>query len=271
MGLLKDAEGNLRDRFVCDGTSLLPTLQGKRWPRDDEVVDENCLPAALQVAIRRARIRVEILGQETDPHTKYELFQRLNTGGVSLSEQEVRNCVIIAVNKPAFDVIRELSLNDDFVSITDVGRNAVERQFRPELVVRFVVMRHRPYTNGMDVHEYLDKGIVEICADAAFDWRKEAAIFAATMSYLRRAAGDTAFKKNNRFSLGFYEFIALGLSKAIERNDALISDAYIVKKVKQVNDIPEAQTYTGIGIRGTQRLSRFVMPLSERHFTTNGA
>jgi hypothetical protein len=191
--------------------------------------------------------------------------------GVSLSEQEVQNCVIIAVNKVAFDVIRELSLQSDFVAITDVGRNAVERQFRPESVVRFVVIQHRPYASRMDVHAYLDKGLVEICADPEFDWRSEAAAFSATMSRLRRVVGDAAFKKNNRFSLGFYEFIALGLSKAIERNDVPIDDAYIASKIKQINGLAEAETYTGIGIRGTQRLSKFVMPLAEYHFAQSGA
>src|SRR6516165_2436403 len=51
-------------------------------------------PTSLQIRVKRAFIRVEVVRKETDPHFKYHMFKRLNTGGELLSDQEVRNCTI---------------------------------------------------------------------------------------------------------------------------------------------------------------------------------
>ncbi len=102
MGKLRDADGNTVAPFTCDGTGLVPSLESIRWPVPDEEdqpedrLTPEVLPLPFRLGIRRARIRVEILGQETDAHVKYELFQRLNSGGTNLSEQELRNCIVVS-------------------------------------------------------------------------------------------------------------------------------------------------------------------------------
>jgi hypothetical protein len=266
MGLLCDPDGELRESFICDGTTLLPSLEGKRWTQpNDEDGDAAIIPGPLQVSIRRSRIRVEILGQETDPHTKYELFQRLNTGGVSLSEQEIRNCVIISINRAVFDHIRALSQDVNFIQLTDVGEERTHRQYRLELIVRFLVLRHFPYLGGIDVHEYLDQGIIKLCEMADFNWDEEKTSFARTMQRLMEAVGTDAFKKNGRFSIAMYEFISLGLSKLLDSKRD-VTNELIRTKVTDASDLPEARTNSGVGIRGTQRLAKFVGPLAEKYF-----
>ena len=271
MGLLIDEEGKKKPPFTCDGTSLLPSLQKARWPiTEEEENDETnsnpeILPVNLQLGIRRARIRVEILGQETDSHVKYELFQRLNSGGSNLSEQELRNCVLISINRTIFDHIKNLAANKDFLVLAKVGSERINRQYLLELAVRFVVLRNYKYKNGLDVHEYLDKGIIYIAEDNDFDWEKEKRSFSITMSTLIKLVGEEAFFKSNRFSLAMYEFITLGLSKAIEGNVDL--DPILVKdRIGAVPRLPEAEKYSGSGVRGTQRLASFVVPLAEAFF-----
>lgn len=267
MGLLRKEDGSLESKSILSGTSLLPALEGTQWSESaQEPPVQKALPSTLQIAIRRGRIRVEILSSDSDARVKYELFQRLNTGGANLSEQEVRNCVIIAINREAYRSILNMSVFSDFVAITDVGQNAVDRQFRPELVVRFLVLRHHNYRSGMDVHEYLDQGISTICSDKQFDWSSEEALFKNTMTLLNEELGANAFKKNNRFSLAFFEFIALGLSKFMEGGSERVDRAFVIKKISEIPHLREAETYTGIGVRGTTRLSRFVTPLAVKHF-----
>ena len=266
MGMLKNYDGTLRDRFVCDGTTLLPDLKGKRWPIDGEPPAQDHLSQAMQIYIQRARLRVEILGQETDANTKFELFQRLNSGGTELSEQEIRNCIIVSLNPEAARKINSAANFQDFVEITGIGSNQIERQARPEMVVRFIVLRNKSYLPGMDVHEYLSKSVSEICVDETFDWDKEIKFFDNTMKTLRGCFGDDVFKKNNRFSIAFFEFISLGVSKYIERSGSLIDQNYIADRIRAIPSLSEAEQYTGIGIRGTLRLSKFVLPLAESQF-----
>ena len=47
------------------------------------------LPTSLQIRLKRAFIRMEVIRKETDPRFKYHMFKRLNTGGDRLSDQHL--------------------------------------------------------------------------------------------------------------------------------------------------------------------------------------
>lgn len=267
MGALRSPEGLQVPVFVPSGTDLLPSLEGKVWPANDADPLPNHLAEAQQITIRRARIRIEILGQETDPQIKFELFQRLNTGGANLSEQEIRNCIIVSLNRDAYQHIVNMTTDANFAALASVGEERSKRQYALELVVRFLVLRNYPYRNGLDVHDYLDKGIITIVNDQAFDWELERQIFANTMARLNQEVGEDAFRRNNRWSLGLYEFISLGVSRAIQVGAGIPDAASLIAKVVTAKQLPQAHQYLGSGIRGTQRLSGFVFPLAEAHFT----
>lgn len=273
MGKLRDADGNVVAPFTCDGTGLIPSLKAIRWPLPDEEelpddrLPPEVLPQPLRLSIRRARIRVEILGQETDAQVKYELFQRLNSGGANLSEQELRNCIVVSISKPVFEKIKAMAANEDFIKLTSgVGEERGKRQYLIELVTRCVVLRNYPYEAGLDVHEYLDKGMMDIAGNDGFNWEQEELIFLRTMKALFEGVGADAFSKNNRFSLAMFEFISLGLSKAIQSSATPLTPEFVREKVGEVANLPQATRYSGSGVRGTQRLANFVVPLAERHF-----
>jgi Protein of unknown function DUF262 len=273
IGKLRDADGNVVAPFSCDGTGLIPSLKSIRWPRLDEEdqpedrLAPEVLPQPFRLGVRRARIRVEILGQETDAQVKYELFQRLNSGGTNLSEQELRNCIVVSISKHVFDRLKSMASNEDFLKLSSgVGEERAKKQFLVELVVRFIVLRNYRYETGLDVHEYLDQGIMIIAGDNSFDWELEEDIFVRTMKALLQGVGVEAFSKNNRFSLAMFEFISLGLSKAIQYSGTVLATEFVRTKVASAADLPQAQRYSGSGVRGTQRLSSFVFPFAERHF-----
>jgi hypothetical protein len=177
----------------------------------------------------------------------------------------MRNCIIISINRSAYDHIRAIAKDKNFIKLALVGQGRARRQFLLELVVRFVVYRHTEYKNGLDVHEYLDKGIVSVAENKSFDWNAEADVFKRTMKILLESYGETAFKKNNRFSLGMYEFLCLGLSSAIEKGINLDNN-FVKLRVEGVQYLDESKRYSGIGVRGTQRLAKFVMPLAPGYF-----
>ena len=51
------------------------------------------LPEEEQDKIRYCKLRTIIFKKESDPNLKFEIFERLNTGSVSLNDQELRNCI----------------------------------------------------------------------------------------------------------------------------------------------------------------------------------
>ena len=123
-GILKKSDGNISAPSILEGTKFLPSLSNKYWKAWNE--GDSSIDKSLQMQIKRSRIRVEILLKESDENAKYELFQRLNTGGAQLSEQEVRNCVAVMINPSFNELIKRLSKFSSFVETGNQTQKAID-------------------------------------------------------------------------------------------------------------------------------------------------
>jgi hypothetical protein len=117
-GELKGERAEVLGPLVLNGTQFLPSLDGKRWNESAENAGDG-IGQVLQIEIKRARVRVEILKRESDATAKFELFQRLNTGGASLTEQEVRNSIAVSINRAFYDWLIARAREAPFVATTD--------------------------------------------------------------------------------------------------------------------------------------------------------
>ena len=79
-----------------EGTDMLPSLKGKFFYNKED--EENSFPEDVRRYFKRTKIDFVIIKKESDGTSKYEIFQRLNTGGTRLSDQEVRNCLMVMEN-----------------------------------------------------------------------------------------------------------------------------------------------------------------------------
>ena len=122
MGILKSPDGDPLPRLTCGQSDLLPALEGRFWPEENEEGKPNTLSQSQMLSIRRAKVRIEILDQLTDPEVKFELFQRLNTGGTNLSEQEVRDCIVTSLSSDVQKTIVSMADEKDFRDVCDVGQ-----------------------------------------------------------------------------------------------------------------------------------------------------
>ena len=88
IGILKDENGQLLPPLTLQGTEYLPSLAGKIWK--DEEHPEGSIKGFTpnqRLLLKRAKMNVNILMQESNPSAKYELFQRLHTGGLKVIPQ----------------------------------------------------------------------------------------------------------------------------------------------------------------------------------------
>jgi len=256
-----------------DGTRLLPSLQDKRWERTtSEDQESDGIGTSQQLQIKRARIRVEILKHESDSKAKFELFQRLNTGGAELSPQEVRNCVAVMLNKEFYDWLVARTQNTDFLETIDQTEYALQKQMAGELVLRFVAFRAIPYDGRLDVHEYLDDALIELAQNSDFDWSKETDIFNRTFSLLKSAQGNKAFKRwdgntfAGKFLMSVFEVVGTGVAShldAIERTGD--PTRFVIDRSKKIWGEESFTRYSGAGIRGTTRLNKLI-PFSRSFF-----
>lgn len=265
-GDLKGERAEQLGPLILNGTRFLPSLDGKRWKESSAEANDG-IGQALQIEIKRARVRVEILKSDSDISAKFELFQRLNTGGAELSEQEVRNSIAVSLNRKFYDWMIELAGDEAFVRTTNQTEAALESQAGVELVLRFVAFRSVPYKSGLDVHEYLDDALMKIAMDPGFDMVSETEAFTKTFQFLDEALGDSAFKRWNghafsgKFLMSVFEVIAAGVSHNIDALEALQPQKRQEFIKQAAKDLWKNQTFiqnSGAGVRGTTRLSRLL-------------
>lgn len=274
IGELKDEQGNKKTPSTLLGTQYLPSLKNKQWENDS--LDNSFTPAQ-RLLLKRAKLDIKIIKKESDADTKYELFQRLNTGGTPLSLQEIRNCLLIMVNPAFYKWLRELSEFPQFKDCLILSDRANDEQYDLELALRFFVYKNstiEEIKETKDIGELITDKMLSFAKDQSFDYKSEADIFKSTFSMIYESAGEEAFKKYDRhqdrflggFSISAYEVIATGISKNINQyvQQPSIVDT-IRTKIKSLWENPIFKSKSGSGTRASTRLPHF-MPLAENHF-----
>jgi hypothetical protein len=273
MGDLRHPDQGNYQPLVMEGTNLLPSLTGMKWRADNDE-DLNAFDTTMQLEIKRARIRVEILRKESDEDAKFELFQRLNTGGTKLSEQEVRNSVLVMLNSHFYNWLVQRTQEPTFqaaVQLTDTQR---DQQQAVEIALRFVAYRQYPYRRGLDVNEYLDVAARNLSKLEGPTLEQELEIFNWTFRTLQDAVGDEVFKRWDGarhlggFSISAFDAIAYGV--AVNRD--LIVDlpdadrrTWLAQRVRDLWTDGVFRVNSGSGVRGTTRLTN-LLPHAVEYF-----
>lgn len=220
-GILKDQDDNLIEPFTLRATKYFPSLEGMRW--NDPEFQKNSLDANQRLLIKRAKMDVSIILKQDDDNYRYELFDQLNRDDLSLSEQQVRNNLLIMANPELYNWIKFLSENEDFIECTSLTDRSLDEQYDMALVLRFILLRTIPVeqlTDIVDVERFLTEQIMKIAhMEQHIDRIEEEQIFNQTFSMLKRHLGDDSFRKfdihRNRFVGGFltsvFEAVALGV------------------------------------------------------------
>ncbi len=274
MGILKTPDG-LAPPFALTGTDYLPSLAGKTW-NDDEEEDPRYFSQEQKLLIKRAKLDVKIVLRESDESSKYELFQRLNTGGSTLSDQELRNCILIMLNPDFYRWIVQLREDEAFQNCLSLTDRAVDEQYDLELVVRFLVFRLLPedeFRKIGDMGDFLTKRVMKQAQeDNHVDRDQHEAAFKATFGYLSGILASDSFRKYTaeRFVGGFlisgFEAIALGIGfNHAAYEEGTVGAEQGRDKIMRLWSTAVFTQNSGAGIRASTRVSK-IIPLARAHF-----
>ena len=111
------------DKFTLSGLTSYPELSGLKYSQ---------LDIRFQRHISNRVLRCTVILKETHPQVKFDVFERLNSGAVALTRQELRHGLYFgSLLKKASSVAKELRLDNHF------GGRKDKRMKAEELVIRY--------------------------------------------------------------------------------------------------------------------------------------
>ena len=200
------------------GTEYLPNLDGMVWKDDGD--PNRIFPNSLRLDFKRSKLDLKIIKKESDETTKYDLFERLNTLGSRLSDQELRNCLLVMINPKLFRWLEELSKLKAFRDAISLTDRALQERYDMELVLRFLLLTRAETStvqNIRDVDAFVTKGMRDLASDRSFDQNFERAVFEKTFTTLLETAGLDCFTRpgggrgRGGFLISVFEVVAAGL------------------------------------------------------------
>ena len=168
------------------------------------------LPFDIQNKFKLTSIKVTTLSDKSDMSVRFDLFERLNRGGVILSDQEIRACVY----RGGFnDFIKELARDKSFVQCVHISENKEKSGLREELVLRFFAYLYDIDNFSHSVKEFLNKYMEK--ADKKFSYSKNEQLFREVFEILSKALPDGINKGRKNTPLNLYEAISVGAAKVL--------------------------------------------------------
>lgn len=150
------------------------------------------LPRAYQRRIDECSITMFLIQPGTPEEVKYSIFRRINTGGLSLNNQEIRN----AMAKPE---IRKylVKLSEDRNFTATIG-DQTARMLDVELVLRFISFYHMDYeASTKNITTFLDEMMEILKKSSKKDLDRFELAFKTAMKRCLDIFGDAAFEKRN--------------------------------------------------------------------------
>lgn len=262
--VLKKDDGTQYDPLILKSTKFLPSLGGVCW--DDETL---FLPEQ-KITFKREKLNFTIIRETAENDTsKYEMFQRLNTGGTHLSAQEIRNCLMIMINKPLYELMNELHNNSDFKNCTPLTDTQAEERYDLELIVRYLLYVGFPdhFMDKIDKSRSMDVFLTEELESYArkkdnplIQESKEK--FSRIFSLLNDILGENTFKKyqDDRFKgpvmLAGFESIIPGLFLYIDYWE--LHKNVLIERIKQIYTQEAFINATRRGTRALDRMTQLI-------------
>nr|WP_256437620.1 DUF262 domain-containing protein [Roseococcus sp. SDR] len=266
MGELVDEEGRRKPPLMLLQTHYLPDLESRYWVHEEE---NSSLPESVRIKIKRARLDINIVKSTSDTDVKYEVFQRLNKGGASATEQEIRNCLLVMSNRGYFNWIQHLSKSEAFKQTLSLTERAVEEAFDIELVCRLLIFSRKEVEELQRLDElgaYLNREAVSQARDKNFPFELMEFTFNQTFSYLAEHLQENAFRRYSTQSgryvgpllVSIYEVVAVGLANRLQGGASLPPSREFLDRHQKLWSELGQKKFVGSGVRASTRVPETV-------------
>lgn len=173
--------------LALDGLEFLNEYRGKKFDQ---------LPRNLQRRILETQVTVFLIQENTPPEVKFNIFKRINTGGLPLSSQEIRHALH---QGKASALLQELAESPEFQTATNEGIRD-ERMGDRECVLRLLAFMRTSYRDygPTNLDAFLNRCMIEVNQLPDADVQDLGVRFRRAMVDCYRLFGDQAFRKQKR-------------------------------------------------------------------------
>lgn len=252
------------NKLILKGLELWPELNGRTYDK---------LPIKIRAGIDRRSISSTVIITEStsDPEEalflKQKTFERLNTGGVDLSQQEVRNCLYYGkfnelllklARHPIFTEAWGIPTNDKDSELED--NTLYKKMEDAELVLRFFALRNVDYFRlGMEgfLNLYMMKSLN--FSDEDINYLED--IFVRTIEIAYLIYGEHLFKPfehksqfwSKKSYKAYYDAVMVGFSKHLDKAEILLAQKIrVIEETKKLFERQESRLLTGGGKNKTE-------------------
>lgn len=176
------------------------------------------LPNSLQLQFLRRPIKVITLSDKSDMIVRFDLFERLNTGGVALTNQEIRACIFRGEFN---DFLEKMAKNEDFHAIVLLTQKQEHDGTREECVLRFFAYLHHYKNFEHSVADFLNDYMR--ASAKSFNYSDGRKIFAETFKQLRKVFPGGIVRTPSRkiTPINLFEGVAVGAALTIQEQGRL--------------------------------------------------
>lgn len=190
------------------GLEILPALEGLTAAQ---------LPADVRSGLEDRPVKVIVLNDKSDLQVRFDLFERLNTGGVRLTDHEVREAVYMG---EFVDLLTELAETDTFRTVVNFPEQRLRDGTPQDYVLRFFAFKDRYIAFDHSVKQFLN----DYCHDAALnpDLNARRESFSLTFSMLAEIFPDGLKRgRQSTTPVNLFEAVSVGAALALEQSPQL--------------------------------------------------
>jgi hypothetical protein len=190
------------DPLTLSGLEKLSTFEGARF---------DTLPEDIQSTLQDRPMKVVVLNDKSDLQVRYDLFERLNTGGIRLTAHEIRECVY---RGPFMDLLSELAELEDFKTVVKLPASRWKDGTPQDFVLRFFAFRegYRAFVHSVD--GFLREAVAKASSDPDVERRRRD--FTATFKFLTACFPSGVKTRKGATPVNLFEALAVGASLALD-------------------------------------------------------
>jgi Protein of unknown function DUF262 len=174
------------------------------------------LPTDIRTTFEDRPLKVVVLNDKSDVQVRYDLFERLNTGGIRLTEQEIRECVF---RGPFIDLLDELTQYSAFRNVLVLPESRWKDGTPQDFALRFFAFHDRYSEFEHYVKEFLNKYIESEYRSPKVKERRT--LFRKTFDFLAEVFPSGIKTRRGQTPVNLFEALSVGAALALQESPRL--------------------------------------------------